>query len=443
MTFAAEAAPVPVDLCIDARWIVPIDPAGALAHHTLVVDKGRIVAVAPTASIEREYAARERVALPAHALLPGLVNAHTHAAMTLLRGIADDLALKAWLEEHIWPREARFVSPEFVHDGTLIAAGEMLLSGITCCADQYFFPDAAARAYRQSGIRAFIGLPVLDFPTPYAADAYGYLQEGLAARDAWKHEPKFTFALAPHAPYTVGDPSWEKIVVYARQLDLPIQTHLQETREELEQSLAAHTMSPLARLHRLGVTGPGFVAVHAVHLQDSDIELLAAQSCQVVHCPVSNLKLASGIAPVTRLRARGVNVALGSDSAASTNRLDILSEARTATLIAKVVSGNAAALPAHDALRMATLDGAAALGFAAEIGSLVPGKHGDAIAVSLAAFQHAPCYDPVSHLVHVVGRDQVTDVWIGGQRMVRDGSLVTFDAAELAATARVWQDRMQ
>jgi 5-methylthioadenosine/S-adenosylhomocysteine deaminase len=445
MTVSATArpAPTPVDLCVEARWIVPIEPAGALAQHTLVVDGGRIVAIAPTEAAQREYAPREHVCLPAHVLLPGLVNAHTHAAMALLRGIADDVALKVWLEQHIWPREARFVSPDFVHDGTLIAAGEMLLGGITCCADQYFFPDAAARAYLQSGMRALIGLPVLDFPTPYAADADGYLQAGLAARDAWKHEPKFAFALAPHAPYTVGDSSWEKIVVYARQLDLPIQTHLQETHDELEQSLRAHAMSPLARLDRLGVTGPNFIAVHAVHLRDSDVELLAAQSCHVVHCPGSNLKLASGIAPVMRLKARGVNVALGSDGAASNNRLDVLGEARLAALIAKVATGDATALPAGTVLRMATLDGAAALGLDAEIGSLSPGKQADAIAVNLGAFQHAPCYDPVSHLVHVAGRDQVTDVWIAGKRIVCDAALVSLDAAELAARARLWQDRMQ
>jgi 5-methylthioadenosine/S-adenosylhomocysteine deaminase len=440
---AARPAPTPVDLCIDARWIVPIEPAGVLAQHTLVVDGGRIVAVAPTDSAQRDYAPRDHVSLPAHVLLPGLVNAHTHAAMALLRGIADDVALKTWLEQHIWPREARLVSPDFVHDGTLVAAGEMLLGGITCCADQYFFPDAAARAYRQSGMRALIGLPILDFPTSYAADADGYLQVGLAARDAWKHEPKFAFALAPHAPYTVGDRSWEKIVVYARQLDLPIQTHVQETRDELEQGLRAHAMSPLARLDRLGVTGPNFIAVHAVHLRDSDVELLAAQSCHVVHCPGSNLKLASGIAPVVRLKSRGVNVALGSDGAASNNRLDVLGEARLAALVAKVATGDAAALPAGTALRMATLDGAAALGLDAEIGSLFPGKQADAIAVSLAAFQHAPCYDPVSHLVHVLGRDQVTDVWIAGKRIVCDAALVSLDAAELVARARLWQDRVQ
>jgi 5-methylthioadenosine/S-adenosylhomocysteine deaminase len=431
-----------VDLCIDARWIVPIAPPGALDHHSLVVDRERIVGIMPTAEAERDYQPRERVALPSHALLPGLVNAHTHAAMALLRGIADDVPLKPWLEQHIWPREARFLSPEFVRDGTLVAAGEMLLGGITCCADQYFFPEAAARAYRQSGMRAFIGMPVVDFPTPYAADAEGCIREGLAARDAWKQEGRLTFAFAPHAPYTVSDASWEKIVVYARQLDLPIQTHLQETREELETSLVSVGVSPLGRLERLGVTGPGFIAVHAVHLAESDVALLAARSCQVVHCPTSNLKLASGIAPVAQLRQRGVNVALGTDGAASNNRLDVLGEARLAALLAKVSTGDAAGLPAAVALRMATLDGAQALGLDASIGSLEPGKQADAFAVDLGAFEHAPCYDPISHLVHVAGRDQVSDVWVGGERVVRDQALASLDAAELSALARVWQERL-
>jgi 5-methylthioadenosine/S-adenosylhomocysteine deaminase len=436
-------APIPVDLRIDARWIIPIQPAGALSNHSLIVDAGCVVALAATAGVERAFAPREHVTLPTHVVLPGLVNAHTHAAMTLLRGIADDIALKPWLEEHIWPREGRFLSPEFVHDGTLIAAGEMLRGGITCCADQYFFPDVAARAYARSGIRAFLGLPVLDFPTSYAPDCDGYLQAGLAARDGWKQEPKFAFALAPHAPYTVGDSSWEKIVVYARELDLPIQTHLQETRDELDQSIASISMTPLARLDRLGATGPGFIAVHAVHLADSDVELLAAQSCQVVHCPASNLKLASGIAPISRLKARGVNVALGTDGAASNNRLDLLAEARLASLLAKVVAGDAAALPSATALRMATLDGAAALGLGAQIGSLERGKQADAIAVDLSSFEHLPCYDPLSQLLHVAGRDQVTDVWIAGERIVAERALTRLDAAELAALARLWQDRLQ
>jgi 5-methylthioadenosine/S-adenosylhomocysteine deaminase len=437
--------PIPrtVDLRLDARWIIPIEPHGVLEAHTLLVDGGRIVALAPTAQVERDYVARERVTLGSHVLLPGLVNAHTHAAMTLLRGIADDQPLRTWLEQHIWPREARFLSADFVHDGTLIAAGEMLLGGVTCCADQYFFPDAAARAYRRSGLRALIGLPVLDFPTPYAADADAYLQTGLAARDTWRREPRLTFALAPHAPYSVGDSSWEKIVVYARQLDLPIQTHLQETRDELDQSLTSIAMSPLARLDRLGVTGPSFIAVHCVHLADSDFDLLATQSCKVVHCPASNLKLASGIAPVARLKARGVNVALGSDGAASNNRLDLFSEARLASLVAKVATSDASALPAMTALRMATLDGAAALGLDAQLGSLTPGKQADVIAVDLGSFEHQPCYDPISQLLHVAGRDQVTDVWVAGERLVAERSFSRLDPVELATLARLWQDRLQ
>jgi 5-methylthioadenosine/S-adenosylhomocysteine deaminase len=292
-------------------------------------------------------------------------------------------------------------------------------------------------------MRALIGLPVLDFPTPYASDCDGYLQEGLATRDAWKRETRFAFALAPHAPYTVGDASWEKIVVYARQLDLPIQTHLQETRDELDQSLASIAMTPLARLDRLGVTGPGFIAVHCVHLAESDIELLAAQSCQVVHCPTSNLKLASGIAPVARLKERGVNVALGSDGPASNNRLDLFSEARLASLVAKAATGDASTLPSAAVLRMATLDGAAALGLDAEIGSLAPGKQADAIAVDFGSFEQLPCYDPISQLLHVAGRDQVSDVWIAGDRIVADRSFTRLDAAELAALAQLWQDRLQ
>jgi 5-methylthioadenosine/S-adenosylhomocysteine deaminase len=432
-----------VDLRLDARWVVPIAPAGALPDHSVLIDTGRIVAIVPTAQAEREYTAQERVRLPTHALLPGLVNAHTHGALSLLRGIADDVPLKVWLEEHIWPREGRFVSTEFVHDGTLLAAAEMLRGGITCCNDMYFFPDAAARAYLASGMRAMLGVPVLDFPTPYAADADACLRAGLAARDAWKNEPRIAFSLAPHAPYTVGDESWGKIVVYARQLDLPVQTHLLEAPDERAQSIARYGLGPLDRLHRLGVTGPGFIAIHGVQLQAADIELLAAQNCHVVHCPTSNLKLANGIAPVSALKARGVNVALGTDGAASNNRLDIFAEARLAALVAKVATGDAAMLTAASALRMATLGGAAALGIDGVVGSLESGKSADIIAVDLGALEHAPCYDPLSHLVHVTGRDQVTDVWVSGERLVARRMLTHLDEQDLAARARYWQERLQ
>ncbi len=432
-----------VDLRLDPHWTVPVVPRGALAAHSVIIDAGRIVAVVPCAAADRDYTASEHLKLPTHALLPGLVNAHTHAAMSLLRGSADDVALTTWLEQHIWPREKAFLSADFVHDGTLLAAAEMLCGGVTCCNDQYFFPDAAARAYAASGMRAMLGLAVLDFPTAYAADADGYLRAGLAARDRWKHEPLLSFSLAPHAPYTVCDASWNKIVVYARQLDLPIQTHLLETRDERARSQAEFGIRPLQRLDHLGVTGPGFIAVHGTYLDAGDIELLATQGCHVVHCPVSNLKLASGIAPVTDLMRRGVNVGLGTDGAASNNRLDVFGEARLAALLAKGVSGDAGAIPAAEALQMATLNGARALGLDGDIGSIEPGKQADLIAVDLGAIEHTPCYDPVSHLVHVTGRDQVSDAWVAGRRVVAGRRPTRVDTDELAARVRFWQDRLQ
>jgi len=431
-----------VDLRVDAQWIVPVEPAGTLTGHALIVDGGRIAALLPAADADAAYAPRERLVLGSHVLIPGLVNAHTHSAMSLLRGIADDVPLKPWLEQHIWPREGRFVSPEFVFDGTLLAAAEMLRGGVTCCNDMYFYPEAAARAYEIAGMRALIGAPVLEFPTPYAADADAYLTRGLAARDAFKHVPQLTFALAPHAPYTVGDATWAKIVMYARQLDLPIETHLAETQHEVDTARADTGRSPLARLDRLGATGPGFIAIHAVHVDAADIGMLATQGCHVVHCPASNMKLASGIAPVSALLAAGVNVALGTDGAASNNRLDLFAEMHLASLLAKVATGDAAAVPAATALAMATRNGARALGLDATIGSLTPGKDADVVAVDLGGIATQPVFDAISHLVNVAGRSCVTDVWVRGVRMVENRQLKTLDEHALLARVRMWQHKL-
>ena len=436
------AARQSVDLRIDAPWIVPVEPAGVLSGHALVVDEGRILAIVPAAEADAAYAPRATVTLATHALIPGLVNAHTHSAMALMRGIADDVPLQAWLEQHIWPREGRFVSPEFVYDGTLLASAEMLRGGVTCCHDMYFYPDAAARAYDDAGIRALVGMPVLDFPTPYAADADMYLALGLAARDAWKHAPRLAFALAPHAPYTVGDTTWERVVMYGRQLDLPIGTHVAETAGEVAAQRAATGESPLARLDRLGATGPTFIAIHAVHVDAADVAALAAQGCHVVHCPASNLKLASGIAPVPALLAAGVNVALGTDGAASNNRLDVFEEMRLASLVAKVGSGDAAAVPAATALAMATINGARALGMDGLTGSLLPGKAADVVAVDFSGVATQPVFDPVSHLVYAAGRDCVTDVWVDGVRIVERRHLICVDEAALLARARTWQRKL-
>jgi len=306
----------------------------------------------------------------------------------------------------------------------------------------YFYPDAAAQAYEQAGMRAMIGMPILDFPTPYAADADGYLQRGLAARDTYNESPRLAFSLAPHAPYTVGDETWGAIVVYARQLDLVIQTHVAETAHEVEQSRAQTHETPLARLDRLGATGPTFVAIHAVHLDARDVDILVAQGCHVVHCAGSNMKLASGAAPVAALLAAGVNVALGTDGAASNNRLDVLDEMRLASLLAKVTSADAASLPAATALRMATLNGARALGLDERIGSLVPGKDADVTAIRLADVETLPLYDPVSQLVNAAGREHVTDVWVAGERVLDERRLTRIDAAALTSRTRMWQSRL-
>jgi len=435
--------PRPVELAIAARWILPIEPQRVLSGHVLLVDEGRIVAVATQEESARDYAPRETIALERHALIPGLVNAHTHTAMTLLRGIADDVPLDAWLKDRIWPREAKFVTPEFIHDGVTLGAVEMLRGGITCCNDMYFYPDAAAFAYDAAGLRAVIGLPVLDFPTPYASDADDYLRLGLDARDRFKHLPRLAWMLAPHAPYTVADASFTRIVTYARQLDLAIQTHLQETRRELDEAIARYGQTELARLDRLGATGPGFLAIHAVHLGDGDRELLVRHGCSVAHCPASNMKLASGIAPVADLMARGVNVALGTDGAASNNRLDLFAEMRLASLLAKVATGDASALPAATVLRMATLGGAKALSLGETIGSLEPGKQADVVAVDLGEIDDAPVYDPVSHLVHVASRERVTDVWVAGEHVVRERMPTKVDVPALAARVRLWQHRLR
>ncbi|SRR6266581_583040 len=443
MLAAPPAPPTEIDLLVEARWVIPIEPAGVvLEHHAVAVDAGRIVAVVPTAEAGGRFRPRRRVALPDDILIPGLVNLHTHAAMSLLRGYADDLPLQRWLEERIWPAEARHVSAAFVRDGTLLAGAEMLRGGITCFSDMYFFPGAAAEAALRLGIRAALGITVIEFPSAYAADAGDYLAKGLAVRDSYRDETLLSFCMAPHAPYTVGDRSFERIVTLAAQLDLPIHVHVHETRGEIEDSLRRHGLRPLERLRRLGLVAPNLIAVHAVHLNPDEIALLAEHGCSVAHCPSSNMKLASGMAPTAALLAQGVRVGLGSDGAASNNRLDVFREMRDASLLAKVCSGDAAVLDAHAALRMATLNGAAALGLDGAIGSIVAGKRADLCAVRLDDWMVRPCFDPAAHLVHVAGREHVSHVWVDGEARVADGRLLGGAAANLLDIVDLWQNAL-
>lgn len=432
-----------VDTLIHARWLIPVEPAGVVHEHWAVaIRHGRIVELLPGADAERKYTAGEVVRRDKHIVLPGLVNAHTHAAMSLLRGMADDLPLMTWLKEHIWPAEGRWVSPEFVRDGAELAIAEMLRGGTTCFNDMYFFPDAVVRAATKFGIRAGIGMIALNFPSAWARTPAEYLSKGMKLRDAHHNEPLLSFAFAPHAPYTVDDETLRSIRTYADELDVPVQMHIHETAQEVEEALAQHGVRPLARLHELGLLNPSLMAVHMTQLNDDEIALLARTGAHVIHCPESNLKLASGFCPVAALLDAGVNVALGTDGAASNNDLDMFGEMRSAALLGKGVAGNASAVPAMEALRMATLNGAKALGLAEHTGSLEAGKWADIIAVNMQASAVQPMYNPISQLVYATTRDQVSDAWVAGRQLLRDQALLDIDSDALHAKAADWQARI-
>ena len=423
---------------IKPRWLVPVEPYGSvLEGHAVAVNAGRIEAILPPQARPPDYPV---IDLPEHVLIPGLVNAHTHAAMTLMRGMSDDLPLMRWLEDHIWPAERQHVSAAMVRDGTLLACAEMLRGGVTCFNEMYFFPEAALEAALAAGMRAAVGIIVIDFPTAYASDPADYLRKGLALRDAQRDEPLASFCLAPHAPYTVSDATFRQVVTLAAELDLPVHLHLHETEDEIARSVGEHGVRPVERMRRLGVLGPGLIAVHAVHLEKHEIALLGGHACSVAHCPSSNLKLASGFAPIEALRKAGVNLCLGTDGAASNNRLDVLQEMRTAALLAKAVARDAEALPEHAALRAATLGGAHALGLDKVIGSIEPGKAADLTALALRGPELAPCYDPVSHVVYAAGREHVSHVWVGGELRVEEGQLRDEGFLRLDTRWQMWQN---
>lgn len=432
----------PLDLLLLPEWIVPVEPAGVvLREHALGIRDGRIVLIAPRAQALALPAA-ERRELPGTLLAPGLVNAHGHAAMSLFRGLADDLPLMTWLQEHIWPAEAKWVGEDFVRDGTELAIAEQLKGGVTAFSDMYFFPEVASEVVHRTGVRAQITIPVLNFPVPGAHDTDEALRRGLELFADLRHHPRIKMAFGPHAPYTVSDDRLERVRVLAEQLDAGIHMHVHETAFEVQQALEQNGERPLARLARLGLLGPRFQAVHMTQIDDADLSLLVQHNASVIHCPESNLKLASGFCPVERLWQAGVNVAVGTDGAASNNDLDLLGETRTAALLAKAVAGSATALDAHRALRMATLNGARALGIDEDCGSLQLGKSADLVAFDLSGLAQQPVYDPVSQLIYACGRDCVRHVWVGGKALLEDGRLSRLDEDELRAKARAWGQRI-
>ena len=431
------------ELLIHAEWILTVDPENRqLTDHAIAIADGRIRAILPYEEAKRTIRAEQTVELPGHVLIPGLINAHTHAAMTLLRGLADDLPLMTWLHEHIWPTEGRWVDASFVADGTRLAVLEMLRGGVTCYNDMYFHPEVSAQVTDEAGMRAVIGMIVVDFPTGYAASPDEYIAKGVALHERYRDHPLIRVAWAPHAPYSVSDAPLQRVANLAHELGVPVHIHLHETRDEVANALRAHGERPFARLDRLGLIGPSLASVHMTQLEDAEIARLAESGTSVVHCPESNLKLASGFCPVAKLLEAGVNVALGTDGAASNNDLNLLGEMRTAALLGKGVSGSASAVPATEALRMATINGARALGLDSEIGSIELGKSADLVALDLRDPHTQPLYHPVSQLVYAAGRHQVRQVWVRGRQVIRDGAPTTLHVAEVLSEAQVWGARI-
>jgi 5-methylthioadenosine/S-adenosylhomocysteine deaminase len=432
-----------IDLLIHASWIVTCDSEQNIKEdHCLAVANGRIVDIVPGNLARLTYLAGQEIDLRGHALMPGLVNAHGHAAMSLLRGAADDLSLHAWLQDYIWPLEGRWVDEEFVYQGTRLAIAEMLLSGTTCFADMYFFPNAAARAVVEAGMRAQLACPIIDFPTAWASEADEYISKATALHDQFRNHPLVSIAFGAHAPYTVSDAPLLKIASFAEELDIPIHMHVHETAQEVADAVAGSGKRPLQRLLELGLISPRMVCVHATQLNDEERAMLSASGTTVVHCPESNLKLASGFCEVAKLIDAGVNVALGTDGAASNNDLDMFSEMRTAALLAKAVKGDAAALPAAKALQMATLNGARALGLDGEIGSLAAGKLADIISVNLSDLNTQPLFNPASQLVYSTNCRQVSNVWVAGRLLVDNRQLTTIDTEAVRTDVARWQQRL-
>lgn len=431
-----------IDLLISARWILPIAPENTiLENHGLAIHQGKIVDCLPLEVLKEEYYAEQYLELGHHALMPGLVNAHAHTPMSLFRGLADDLDLMDWLNHHIWPAEKALINPESVAAGSRLAIAEMIRGGTTCFNDHYFFPDITANVAIECGMRASVGCLIMSVPTQWASDEKGYFDKAIDTLQHYQKNPLISWCLCPHAPYTVSDSSFERVNTLAHEYDIPIHLHLHETQAEINQSLEIYGKRPIARINELGLISDRLIAVHMTQLIEEEIALIAEKKSHVVHCPESNLKLASGFAPIQKLLEKNINVAIGTDGAASNNDLDMFGECQTAAMLAKAVSGNPKSLPASEALKMATLNGAKAIGLGDQIGSLEKGKYADVIAIDLSHFSSQPVYNPMSHLVYAIHQHQVSDVWIGGRSVLSNGQFRRIDIEKIVADAKVWKEK--
>ncbi len=431
-------------LILSPKWLIPVVPAGViLEDHSLVITGSTITDLCPREAALRLYPGHQEILLDRHALTPGFINAHGHAAMTLLRGYADDKALMDWLNNYIWPAENQFMTEAFVYDGTSLAIAEMIRSGTTCGIDTYFFPNASAKAYLDLGFRAQVSMPIIQFPTPWASSEEEHLIKAIEVHQKIKAEPLLTTALAPHAPYTVSDEGFAKVARYADDINVPIHLHLHETETETTDAVAATGERPIARMQRLGILTPRLQAVHMTQLTSDEIQLLKANNINIAHCPDSNLKLSSGYCPVPTLLAAGINVAVGTDGVASNNNLDMSAELRSAALLAKGMSGDPTAVSAQQALAMGTINGAKLLGLEDKLGSLEPGKLADIIAIDLSEPLSQPVHNPISQIIYSASGSDVSHVWIHGQAKLADKTFVDIDVPDILRRANEWRETIQ
>lgn len=433
-----------IDTLIFARWIIPVEPSNTvLENHAIAINKGKIIEICPTALIEEKFLAKEIYHLNEHALIPGLINTHTHSPMVLFRGLANDLPLMTWLQDYIWPAENKWLSAEFMADGTELAIAEMLRSGTTCFNEHYLFPNIIAKTALKMQMRASVGIFLIDAPTAWATHIDEYIEKGfLAFNEYYQQHELLNFSLAPHAPYTLSDESLLKTKMLAEQYQLPIHMHVHETQNEVESSLKQYNKRPLKRLHKLGLLSNQFQNIHMTQITDEDIAILQATQAHVIHCPESNLKLNSGFCSVQKLLDAKINVALGTDGAASNNDLDMFSEMRTAAMIGKVIANNPSSISAMTTLEMATINGAKTLQLEHKIGSLKSGKAADIVAINMNALNSTPVYNPISHIVYAINSRQVSHVWVNGKCLLENKTFTQFDQQEILAKAREWQQKI-
>ena len=433
-----------VSTIISAPWIYTSNiDSELLFNYSLIIKDDKIIDLVTQDKVFDEYEADNTYELADHILIPGLINTHTHAAMNIFKGFADDLPLQEWLNDHIWPAEKKFVDTSFVKDGSVLALSEMIKAGVTTFNDMYFFPDATAEAARELGIRANIGLVVLDFPTNYASDPEDYLLKGFEFRDKWRNDELITTSIAPHAPYSVSDEAFRLVNTYSEELGLNIHLHLHETEWEVADSIKTYGVTPIQRLNNLGIISPSLLAAHCVHLNDQDTAILTKGKVSIAHNPSSNMKLGSGIADVAKMLRQNLNVSLGTDSSASNNRLDIMEEMRLAALLIKGTTKSPELLPASQAIKMATINGAKALGLDLVVGSIEKNKKADLVAIDLSSIENQPIYNPLSTLVYSSSKSDVNYVWIDGEIKLKEKKLVGLDEEYIKQLAKKWQKKLK